>query len=1361
MSEKGVLWIDNDFINSIWGGRQGDDVERFNRVMDALAEEYDIKTTSVVRNEAVQFTESGDYASVRARAVDEWLTKQVVDENVEIVAIDRSTLADPNNNAGEQSLVRAIESDPNSYDPVTGEPNYKIASNDGYFNPEGAGGSYADQRVKSPTILEQAALDGHVGYDDYKEITELTPTLGWRDARDVMWEYAELLPEGSPLKQAIFEALQNWSDEALDMVVAGIKTTLKSIPIVGTAIAASILWPSVAEAANEGDVETVGEILTHFGIEEVAGDAAFIATVVKVWSTLGGGAQPTWQGKTIVAVISVGAGLAASIGVSEIAKEAFDEAVDQLQEWGFLPPDGTLNDLIAHETHGFAGIGAWLGGVLANFVLARITTSPLVLDLDGDGVELVALADSQTYWDLDQDGFGEKSGWVKADDGLLAIDANGDGKITDHSELFGSATQDGFADLRLLDSNNDNVINASDAAFADLLVWRDINQNGASEADELFSLADLDIVSINLNATPVYLTNAGHDISHVSTYTVDDGVSGPQVLSIVDVWFEYDDVNTQFAGDFTLDIAALFTANQRGYGELPDLYIAASMDNDLEDPGSLLSLLKAFSEKPLDELFADDGSIMDDVRAILFRWAGVDGTDPASRGAYVDARELAFLEAILGQGYQQGGSSANPGPAPSDILNEAFDMAENTLSARLMAQTAGKALFTGDVSYNPLTDSFDGITGFNQSALDVLLAKSLDPLAVTDKTAFWMQVINAVDQTVGIANLTSGELQKLNATLASSDLTLTADQVQERIQWALDMNYEAANAGDYLQGTTGNDVLVADASNDNLTGANGNDSLTGGLGNDVLSGGNGNDTLFGGLGNDLVNGGNGVDLYKFYAGQGHDILWESGPETDTLEFGAGITLADLEIGRISNTAVRIGILPSAGTGSITVEQGNLELLKFADNSTFDLRTINQTLVGTSGNDTLRGMLAGSMGTGSDILYGMDGDDTLYADAANESDVKVNWLHGGNGNDALYGDGGNDELWGDAGDDAIYGGATGNDTLTGGAGNDFVRGHSGNDTYVFNLGDGNDTLLEYSGTDKILFGAGITQADLSIYRISNRDVKIDIGGGAGGSITLQDQTYGTGQNYVTETLQFDDGSTLNLTTLNLTLNGTSAGETLSGVKVGGSGVDTIYGHGGNDTIYGYAGSFDALANTLYGGDGDDTIHGANGVDTIAGDDGNDTLWGYDGNDVIHGGAGNDTIGGGDNNDTIYGDDGADNLTGGNNNDTLIGGLGADTLTGSGGNDIFKFLSGQSLDAVDSITDFNTAYDKINIADLIDFDPLTHVITDFVQITTSGANSNLAVDTDGGGNNFIQIAVILNKTGLTDEAALLAGGQLIAA
>ena len=62
----------------------------------------------------------------------------------------------------------------------------------------------------------------------------------------------------------------------------------------------------------------------------------------------------------------------------------------------------------------------------------------------------------------------------------------------------------------------------------------------------------------------------------------------------------------------------------------------------------------------------------------------------------------------------------------------------------------------------------------------------------------------------------------------------------------------------------------------------------------------------------------------------------------------------------------------------------------------------------------------------------------------------------------------------------------------------------------------------------------------------------------------------------------------------------------------------------------------------------------------------------------------------------------------------------------------------------------------------YDPATMAITDWVQITTVGSDSVVKVDTDGtgSGQGWQQIALILGVTGLTDEAALVASGNLVA-
>ena len=70
-------------------------------------------------------------------------------------------------------------------------------------------------------------------------------------------------------------------------------------------------------------------------------------------------------------------------------------------------------------------------------LVAETSRSPLVLDLDGDGVETTSV-ENGTHFDHDGNDFAEKSGWVGSDDGLLVRDINGNGVIDDGTELFGN-----------------------------------------------------------------------------------------------------------------------------------------------------------------------------------------------------------------------------------------------------------------------------------------------------------------------------------------------------------------------------------------------------------------------------------------------------------------------------------------------------------------------------------------------------------------------------------------------------------------------------------------------------------------------------------------------------------------------------------------------------------------------------------------------------------------------------------------------------------------------------------------------------------------------------------------------------------
>ena len=161
---------------------------------------------------------------------------------------------------------------------------------------------------------------------------------------------------------------------------------------------------------------------------------------------------------------------------------------------------------------------------------------PLVLDLDGDGIEATAIDRSApVLFDHDADGIQAATGWIKADDGIVVLDLNGNGTIDTGRELFGDntllpsggAAANGFEAIAQYDTNADGKINAADAVYTQLRIWQDANQDGVSQANELKTLGEMGIASINVvgQASTINLGN-GNTQPWSGSYTRTNGTTG-------------------------------------------------------------------------------------------------------------------------------------------------------------------------------------------------------------------------------------------------------------------------------------------------------------------------------------------------------------------------------------------------------------------------------------------------------------------------------------------------------------------------------------------------------------------------------------------------------------------------------------------------------------------------------------------------------------------------------------------------------------------------------------------------------------------------------------------------------------------
>ena len=187
----------------------------------------------------------------------------------------------------------------------------------------------------------------------------------------------------------------------------------------------------------------------------------------------------------------------------------------------------------------YAKPGDWIHPLRNELKYAVSHVSPLVFDLTGEGIKLVPYTKG-VYFDIDNDGFAEKVGWLKPGNGHLARDLNKNGQIDDITELFGDDLISAFFKLSLLDSNNDKVIDEKDENFKDLLIWEDKNMNGYSESDELKKLSELGIKSISLATEKDDRVIEGNTITAKSTFSYEDG----RKFEVADVHYHNDDMDS-------------------------------------------------------------------------------------------------------------------------------------------------------------------------------------------------------------------------------------------------------------------------------------------------------------------------------------------------------------------------------------------------------------------------------------------------------------------------------------------------------------------------------------------------------------------------------------------------------------------------------------------------------------------------------------------------------------------------------------------------------------------------------------------------------------------------------------------------
>ncbi|MEW6351668.1 MAG: hypothetical protein AB1646_21680 [Thermodesulfobacteriota bacterium] len=326
---------------------------------------------------------------------------------------------------------------------------------------------------------------------------------------------------------------------------------------------------------------------------------------------------------------------------------------------------------------------------------------PLVLDLTGSGIQTYG-ADSGTYFDFNNSGFAERSGWVSPEAGLLMLDMNGNGQLDNGTELFGNfmilpdgrLAQSGFQALAYYDANHDGQIDANDPIWSQLKVFANSQSRlfTAGIDGELYTPDELGIGSINLASTEVNTTDdSGNTVLRAGHFVWSDGATG----TMADYSLQQDPADTMATDvlDVPDDIAAL--PDLQGYGNVHDLQQAMVRDSS----GQLTALVEAFTAE---ENPADRSAIL---TQLIFKWTGTDVVASSSIPFAEQWAKVYALEKLYGTSFsgREGNGASGVAPGGGGLVMEAppwnysYDSAYFTLFeffySDLMGQTHLRNLF--------------------------------------------------------------------------------------------------------------------------------------------------------------------------------------------------------------------------------------------------------------------------------------------------------------------------------------------------------------------------------------------------------------------------------------------------------------------------------------------------------------------------------------------------------------------------------------------------------------------------------------------------------------------------------------------
>lgn len=877
---------------------------------------------------------------------------------------------------------------------------------------------------------------------------------------------------------------------------------------------------------------------------------------------------------------------------------------------------------------------------------AKRQRSPIVIDLDGDGLELTTLAAGAVYFDLDNNGATERASWVKPDDGLLAYDWNQDGLINNGSELFrasfsgedfaaglvGPADSTAFDQLRQFDSNNDGKVDVSDERFAQLKIWQDANGDAITDVGELKTLGDAGIASIDVIYARVN-QDLGNGITRFDRgrATLADG----RVVEASDIFFA---VSGDDAVGYVTNPDVANLPFMIGQGEVTDLHVAMSNDPLLRDMVSALAGLNA----------SQASEIISRTMDIVLRWTGADKVKYDSRGGNVNGQWLHALEQLNGRQFVQGFSRTDPLPNAGSIIAQRFNEYIGYVAASLFTQTsASQSILPG--LRNAAAVEIEADQGITLQSL-VASAAAQSPTVISDAIGFWQLTIHALESSAESLGKTDAQVRSaITAALPTAIANFGYERIRSAI-WTTERFADARGNGGFTTGfnpSTGagygqgaefsDNLYVIRSATRRIEDSTGSERyIVSGQNIDVVI----SDYLLTYTIGDLSGQ---QDSIHFQDSIYSDLLFSTLPiervnaQGEIVRSGYNLVIEDV------SRNIRIVVENSSRFGSTTI---GIENLVFADGQNFSLNDIlnnlqsgiifapggGATVSGTASDETIVGSRTNDVftygsGSGSDrVIDKNSGDSDKLQIGVNLSDVSFEAPGGYNRRDLVLKTGNTrlliegqyvaDEpviktfIFADGqqlnsrqvtgvlmgatfGNDVIKG-TVQDDELDGLGGDDRLEGREGVDSYIFRAGSGHDTIVDRGNNRLIMEGVALADIEISLTGANRSDIRIALD--SENSVTLAEAVSKLSRDPVISEFQFSDGI---YTLDNIVALIAGSGDVITGTELS----DRLIGTIGNDI-------FDGLAsNDIIDDDfGNDTYifgHGS-GRDLVSDFIGNDSL-----------------------------------------------------------------------------------------------------------------------------------------------------------